>query len=481
MIVFFRNLITLPGRFVRAAWRFVNPKLKVGRIPYARTALVIQLIAALVFVGYTLTKKNTQLPFSEKPYVVKVLLDDAQGLNPPKEPAAGVAGVNNGKVTATEVAENGQALVTLSFNAEMEGKIFADATAFVRPTSALQTLIVNVDPGSPEAGPLEEGEVISAANTRSSVHIDELTGLLNADTQAQTQILISEAAIALKDREPELRRILAELGELTDSATPIAEALADRRRLLVRLTDNMDELFTTLGQRGTQLANAIDAGSDTLAVTAGREVELAEATRELAPTLNETTRALGATRTLAEALVPALDEILPVADQVPPAAAKFRELLPKLAQLIETSDQLVEDGAKPVRLFSDGLIGLSDRVRNDQVPALRELVDLVELLFEYRFGLLQFAEKVSSLSSMNRNAGPYSQFAIVNAEMEPEWMGFPASAARSKNGRPSRLEMALGAALEQTCEQNAAACLLRFSLPGLPPNPVLDEFQVGRK
>ena len=96
-----------------------------------------------------------------------------------------------------------------------------------------------------------------------------MTGLLNADTQAQTQILISEAAIALEDREPELRRILAELGDLTDSATPIAEALADRRRLLIKLTDNMDELFTTLGQRGAQLANAIDAGSHTLAVTAG--------------------------------------------------------------------------------------------------------------------------------------------------------------------------------------------------------------------
>jgi phospholipid/cholesterol/gamma-HCH transport system substrate-binding protein len=437
---------------------------------------LIQLIAAIIFVGYTLTKKDSQLPFSEEPYEVQVMLDDAQGLNPAKEPAAGVAGVNNGKVTEAEVAPNGQALVTLRFDADMEGKIFADATAFVRPTSALQTLIVNVDPGTPEAGALPEGEVIGAANTRSSVHIDELTGLLNADTQAQTQILISEAATALEGREPELRRILAELGELTDSATPIAEALADRRRLLMKLTDNMDELFTTLGQRGTQLANAIDAGSDTLAVTAGREGELASATRELAPTLDETTRALGATRSLAESLVPALDQILPVADQVAPASEKFRELLPKLDELVETSDRLIDDGARPVRLFSDGMKGLSDRVRGDQVPALRELVDLVELLFDYRYGLLQFAENISGVASQNRNAGPFAQFAIVNAEIRPEWFGLRASAARSKNGRPSELEVGLGAALEKTCEQNAAACLIRFGLPGMPPRPVLDDY-----
>ena len=475
-----RQVLTAPARFVRSAWRFANPKLKVGRIPYARTALLIQLAAALLFVGYTLTKKDTQLPFSEEPYEVQVMLDDAQGLNPAKEPAAGVAGVNNGKVTAAEVAANGQALVTLRFGADMRGKIFADATAFVRPTSVLQTLIVNVDPGSPDAGALPEGEVIGAADTRSSVHIDELTGLLNADTQAQTQVLISEAARALRGREPELRQILSELGRLVDSATPVAQALADRRRLLVSLTDNMDELFATLATRGTQLGNAIEAGSDTLAVTAAREAELAGATRELGPTLTETTRALGSTRELASSLVPALDELLPVADQVGPAATELRGLLPKLDDLVTTADGLVDEGRKPVALFSDGLRGISERVKNDQVPALKELIGLTDLLFEYRFGLVQFAETISSATSMNRRAGPFAQFAVVNFEATPEGFGFPAAAARSRNGEPSRLEMALAAALEETCEENAAACLLRFRIPGLPDDPVLDEVRKGK-
>ncbi len=469
------KIVTAPARFVHSAWRFVDPKLKVGRIPYARTALLIQLAAALLFVGYTLTKKDTLLPFSEEPYEVQVMLDDAQGLNPAKEPAAGVAGVNNGKVTEAVVAPNGQALVTLRFDPSMRGKIFADATAFVRPTSVLQTLIVNVDPGTPKTGPLPADEVIGAADTRSSVHIDELTGLLNADTQAQTQILISEAAKALKGREPELRQILAELGRLTDSATPIAEALADRRRLLTKLTDNMDDLFTTLGQRGTQLASAIQAGSDTLAVTASRETELAEATSQLAPTLTETQNALSSTRELANSLNPALDELIPVAGEVGPAATRLRALLPKLDKLVTTADGLVDDGAEPVALFSEGLRGLSERVRSDQVPALVELVDLVDLLFDYRFGLVQFAEVISSVTSMNRQAGPFAQFAVINAELTPEGLGLPAAAARSRSGESSELETLLAAALERTCLQNPASCLLRFRIPGLPPDPVLDE------
>lgn len=471
-----KRALTLPGRFARGAWRFIDPQLKVGRIPYARTVLVIQAVAALIFIGYTLTKKGTQLPFSPDPYEVQVLLDDAQGLNPAKEPAAGIAGVYNGKVTKAEVAPNGQALVTLRFTGDMEGKIFSDATAFVRPTSALQTLIVNVDPGDPESGRLPDGQVINAASTRSSVHIDELTGLLDPDTQAQAQILISEAANALRGREPELRKTIAELGKFTDVAQPVAQALAERRRLLVRLTDNLDGLFTTLGQRGNQLARAIDAGSDTLAVTSSREVELAEATRLLAPTLSETSRALSATRRVAEPLVPALDQLIPVAGEVEPAARSLRGLLPKLDGLVTSADRLVEDGKAPVRLFSDGLRGLSGRIQNDQVPSLRELIDLVNLLFDYRFGLVQFAENISGVASGNRNAGPYAQFAIVNAELDPAGFGLPRAAARARGGKPSQLELTLSAALEQTCQDNPAACFLRFAVPGLPSEPVLEDF-----
>ena len=39
----------------------------------------------------------------------------------------------------------------------------------------------------------------------------------------------------------------------------------------------------------------------------------------------------------------------------------------------------------------------------------------------------------------------------------------------------------LAAALEKTCEENPAACVLRFALPGLPDEPVLDEYLEGAK
>lgn len=483
-----KRIITLPGRFVRATWHFIEPPLKVGRIPFGRTVLVLQAIAAVTFIGYTLVKKDVQFPWSPEPYVVDVLLADAQGLHPPKEPSAGVAGVVAGKVVAMRV-ENGQARATLRLDSDYRGKIFNDATVEVRPTSVLQTLIVNIKPGNPESGTLDEETPIAVADVTNFVAIDDLTGILDADTQAQVQILISEAARAMKGREPQLRKILVELGRVTDSAAPLADALADRRRLLSRLTGNLDDMFTTLGQRGTQLANAVELGSQTLAVTAGRETELADVTRQLGPTLRQTQQALLASRLLAEPLVPALDELVPVANLVEPTASKLRELAPELDQFITLADRLVDEGRKPARLLSNGLKGQARRVREDQIPALKELVDLVELLTEYQDGLIQFAEGWSGAVSTNRNAGTYAQFAIVNADLTCEGFGvdpdspacgvlegiLPAQARAGTDEAPTRLARMFAEMLEHTCrDSNPAACLIRFNTPGLPAEPLLE-------
>ena len=469
-----KSIITLPGRFIRGAWHFIEPPLKVGRIPFGRTVLIMQAVAAVTFIGYTLVKKDIQFPWSPEPYLVDVLLTDAQGLNPPKEPSAGVAGVLAGKVVDVSV-ENGQARATLRLDSDFKGKIFNDATAEVRPTSVLQTLIVNVKPGTPESGVLKDGQPIEAGKTTNYVAIDDLTGILDADTQAQVQILISELAEAMKGREPQLRKILTELARVTDGAAPLADALADRRRLLSKLTSHLDEMFTTLGQRGTQLASAIELGSQTLAVTSSRETELAEATRQLGPTVVEAERALRATRLLAEPLAPALAELVPVASLVEPTAIKLRELAPELDSFITLADGLVEDGKRPARLLAEGLKGQARRVREDQIPALKELVDLVDLLSEYQNGMIQFAEGWSGATSTNRNAGPYAQFGIVNAEAPAGGFGLGAAATRSRGDEPTRLSRMLAEMLEHTCrESNPAACLIRFNTPGLPPEPLLE-------
>ena len=468
-----------PRRVLAGARNFADPPLKIGRIPFGRTVLILELVAALTFLTYTLIKKDFLIPLVSNPYIVDVIIPDAQGLNSAKEPAAGVAGVPSGKVMSVNV-EQGLAHVKVRLGSDLRGKVFNDATVFVRPTSVLQTLMVNIIPGNPATGPLPEGKPIMPQNTTPFVAIDDLTGLLDSDTQTQVQILIEEAATALSGREPELRQILGKLAHLTDVTVPVARTLAERRRLLAQLTDHTDALFKTLGRRGDQLASAIDSGSRTLEVTARRGPELADATREFAPALAEIQSALASSRALAQPLVPALDKLVPVAHEIGPTSERLRDLNPELDDLVGTAKDLVREGRTPVRQLAGGLKGLPERIQKDQVPALKELLDLSDLLYKYRNGLVQFADNFSGLTSTNRRAGTYGQFSILDLALDPKSFGLSASAAKTKGDGPSKLSRMLARVLEYTCrESNPAACLFRFGLPGLPAEPLLGKGKEG--
>lgn len=470
----------LPVRIVRGVWSFVDPKLKAGRIPLTRTMLLMLVVAAGIFIGYTLVKKKVQLPFTDEPYYVEMIMPDARGLLPGKEPSVGVAGVTVGKVVGVKV-ENGQARVRLRLEPEMKGKVFANASAFVRPTSILQTLIVNITPGNPKAGPLPEGRVIPASRTGGFVAIDDLTGILDPGTQAQVQVVLNQAADALGGRETEIRKILTKLGRLTDGVTPLAEALSERRRLLSSLTVNLEKLTKTTGRRGQQLAAAVDLGSRTLEVTDRRSPELAASMREMAPTLREAQGALTSTRGLANSLVPALDALNPVTDKLAPTADKLRALTPAFDRFLTKGKQVIDTGATPVSQLADGLRGQAQRVRRDQIPALEELARLAQLLFDYRDGVVQTAVNISGAVSTARNAGLAGNIKIVDAEAPSSGLGLTAAQARSRVGSSTQLGVKLAKMLEYSCRDGSTeACALRFSIPGLPENALLKPLKTGK-
>ncbi len=451
--------------------RFFNPHRKVGQVPLGRLTIALQIVAALAFLGYTLTKKSIRLPGSSAPYEIEVEFTDAKGLDRVDEPGAAVAGALLGRVTGTRY-EDGHAVATLTMDPEVRGKVFADATAELRPASAIQNLIVNIDPGTPARGPLPDGRPIPTGRTTAFVAIDELTGVLDADTRAYAQVLIGEAERGLRGREGDLRQGLAELADLTDQAGPISRTLVARRRLLTRLVDQLGVLATTLDRRSIELGNAVAAGSDTLAVTASRERELARATQLLAPTLEQADRSLDASADLAEILVPALDRIVPAAGGLGEASAQLRSLLPRVSELVEQFDGLTRRGAEPSQLLLKGTQGLTGKVER-LIPTAADLVRLARVMNEFRDGGAQLGDTLSGATSVNDTGGTYGQVDVLEFEdPKPENLGLPAVAARSRDGRPSVLDRKLAIALEQTCKRNEVACLLRFMVPGLPDEPL---------
>ena len=469
-----RRILMLPVRFVRFVWEFLNPRLKAGAIPYGRIVVVTQVLLALVFLGYTLSKKSIRVPIvSSEPYQIHVLFEDAQGLDRLDEPAAAVAGTPLGIVTDVDY-EDGKALVTMTMEDSVRGKVFADASVAVRPASALQNLLVNIDPGTPETGPLPEDAVIAPERTSNYVAIDELTSILDADTRAYTSILLQQAQIAVKGRSTEFQDALIELGELVDTTVPISRGLAKRRRLLTDLVGELNVVGRTLASRGAQLAAAIQSANDTLAVTAAREPELAESVRLLAPVLSEAERSVASLRRLADPLQPVLEQLGESAPDLAASVTALHDLYPEAERLTNRFERLVSDGERPLELLEFGTRGIGERAAA-LVPVMKALTKLTTRLDRYKRGMLQTSDLLASVFSTQDHNGAYAPIAINKIESaRPENFGLGGAAAtREGADGESRLDTMLAKALELTCvEENPLACLMRFNIKGLPDEPV---------
>lgn len=465
------SLLRFPIGVLRFLREFIAPSRTAGRIALGRMTIVVQILAAAIFVGYTLHKKSIHVPLiSGAKYELQVVFPDAKGLDTADNPAAAVAGTPEGQVTNVEY-QSGQALVTISLDPSVRGKLFANATAQLRPASALQNLLVNIEPGTPSAGPLPDDVPISPDHTSSFVAIDELTGILDSDTQANVSILLKELRTAVGGREGELRGAIHKLGRLTNPVTAISRTLAERRVLLTKLVGELDTVFQTLGKRGAQLAEAINAGNHTLAVTDARSPQLEETTRRLAPLLIESDRTLASLRQIAKPLIPALAVLTPTSKPLADGLGKLQVLLPQVSTLVSQLSALEKQGQKPLDLLLEGTHGLSEHFQGLE-PTARKLTELAKLLDKYKTGGAELADTFSGAFSTQDTGGPLGQVDVLGFEpLKPENFGFPSKA----KGGPGKkvIETDVAIALERLCRQdNAAACVMRFTMPDLPKQPV---------
>ena len=150
------------------------------------------------------------VPFTSYGYEVKATF--ANGVNISKNSPVRIAGVEVGKVIASE--RDGDA-TEVTFTVAEEGRpIHEDAFAQIRPRIFLEgNFFIELDPGSPSAPEMDSGGTIPVSHTSTAVQLDEILTALQSPVRADLGRLLEGFGTAL-NHEPTAAEDATQLPEV---------------------------------------------------------------------------------------------------------------------------------------------------------------------------------------------------------------------------------------------------------------------------
>ena len=435
-----------------------------ARIPWGRTALVVQALVGLAFLGFLLQLKG----YVPGPgYEYELAVRSPLGLNGDFEHPVTLRGVSVGKVTGVR-HESGHAVAEFVVRDPTAAELLrSDASATIAYRSAFANLAVDIDPGRASTH-LVEGERIPEQQSSGPVAPDQVVRTLDTGTRAQLAVLLGELRLGTEETTTPLRRALVELGRASEPAAGVADALADRRNLLSRLVSELDQVYTSLGWRRDALTAAVQAGGRTLAVTGRRDAELATALRRLPSTLRALDGALAEVEVLASPLEPALVRLRPAARALRPALVALREAVPEARGLVRDIEPLVPEARRPLARLTRTSEALGPASAG-LTPSARDLRRLLAPVAARRAGFIPLSENLSGALSTNDRNGPLLRSIQFFEPFDPAAFGAPGA----RGERLARLRSRVAGVLLDRCAQgDTQACLLPALVPGLGAGPV---------
>ena len=420
--------------------------------PFKAGILALVLIATFTYFGFT--KAN---PFSD-PYVLKAAVGDARNLQ--ARSVVRMAGVDVGRVTKVEPVPGSApaALVTMELE-EDALPLRRDARLKVRPRIFLEgNYFVDLQPGSPSAPELEDGDTLPRSQTAASVSTSEVLAVLQSDVRQDLRTLLFELGTQGLIRGGGARGF--------NRAVPYFLP-AYRRTALVN-----DAL---LGEDPTRDQHRLLRGQQrTLDALASNPATLGE----LVTDLNVTAAALAREDDALEASVPALRDTLRTAL---PALASLNEALPPLRAFAREAVPGVRSTTPTLNVAIPWIAQQRALMRESELKGLaRALRGATPSLVKLNRSQVSFLGQARALASCANNVlTPWSSSPIPTAEPTntgqqvrlQTFRGFVGLAGESRNNdantpyfhiqtvAPTKLAAANGGRLEPLSPPN----------PGVPP------------
>ena len=355
--------------------------MRTSRAPGRVSALGVGLIALLLIAVATFLAFSKDIPFTT-PYQLKARFENAPPIQ--KGQAVRIAGVDVGRVSGVESVGGDSPAVTVTMKLDDDAlPIHKDAEIKVRPRIFFEgNLFFDLRPGTPSAGELEDGGTIPASQTSAPVQIDQVLGVLEADTREDLRKLLVGYGGALngeprpgedQDQDPDTRGETAGQA-LNDSLEYSADALrggaivnqaalGSEAHDLSRLIAGQQRVFAALSANETQLKDLVTNFNVTMRALATEEANLRQTIRLLPRVLDAANPALDAlnaafppTRAWALEMIPGIRETPATIEAGFPWIRQTRALLKpaELQGLVNDLQPAVDDFAQ----FTDGQVDL---------------------------------------------------------------------------------------------------------------------------
>ena len=333
-------------------------------------ALTVLFLIGLGVSAYILSNQRLHLPawvpgIGTDFYEVKAEFWTAQAVTPGQGQTVNIAGVAVGEISRVEL-RGGVAVVGLKIRGKY-APIYKDARMLLRPKTGLKDMIVELDPGTPEAGEVKEGESIPVENTAPDVNLDEILSALDSDTRDYLTILVNGGGeLGDKGVPADLRETLKRFEPTNRDLARATSLLRERRRNLKRVVHNFALLTEELGTRDTQLAELVTSANANFRALANQDDNIRDALGLLPPTLRTARDTLVSADRFARQLGPTSQSLRPFARELGPALRQTRPFLRETTPVIE--NQLrpfardVQPTVRQLRKAAAGLRPLTPRL-----------------------------------------------------------------------------------------------------------------------
>jgi phospholipid/cholesterol/gamma-HCH transport system substrate-binding protein len=350
---------------------------------------VLAITTILLFAYFGFAKAN---PFAN-PYELKALFRDVENLKT-RSPVR-IAGVEVGVVTKVEPKDGGGAAEVTMELREDALPIRDDARAQIRSRIFLEgNFFVDIEPGSPSAGELDDGSTLPVTQTTSTVTLPDVLDVLDSDVRSDLQTFLYEyGTVALRGGgakafnraipsfEPAYR-----YGALTNDALLGVDPERDVQRLL----RGQQKTFAALASNPDALKELVTDLNTTAGAIASQDTALEAAVPALRDTLREGYPALGALnaalptlRTFAREAIPGVRSSVPALDAAIPWFTQARGLVQEselkglAADLRQAVPSLVKLNTRLVP-FLNQLRALSSCTNNVLVPFAESEIPSIE-------------------------------------------------------------------------------------------------------